>query len=679
MQCIFAGSGSSVRKIRDRIGSYADESVLVLVSKPKFDCAAFSVRVLYLEDFGRSRRDIWNSLTPWLRSWSSRPVLDGENVKQALTSRGMSVWWMMDAWLLWAGIMPPCFEDVLHTLEAVHRVIVQLRPQQVVSLEPEDVFNTAVEICCRKSGIASVHVPGRKLHKVKAYARLRALSAGYWLRFVGRKLLFRFQERLLRAIQGRAKKVSGPTILIVSRDDWEPVLDLKTGRLKIGERHYQTIVDALAGQFRFVFSVHMHKFNHSMHHPLQKARSGWWFEPIEATASLSRVMRDCRNVRNQWRRLRKSQQLRELLHYNGLDCAPLLKPRFEAFFSTALIEFMAGLDAAEVLMRRERPALLLHGLESSAVGKVFIHVARQHRVRTLSLQHGSVTVGHAAGTPGREDVDLNYSRSDVWPFPDRMAVYGTAARDALIQSNWPEELIRVTGAPRWDFMAQPERFYDKRRTSQRLGLDSAVPIVLFVSSILSAQESDAVCNLVCETVRRLGYQLIVKLHPHDGHEHPVRNVLRAHGMGKVPVFRKCTLPELLFTSDIVVSVGSTGVIEAALIGRPAITVDPNGRGYSDLFASSFVKSATSADDLSRLLKLYFEDDRFRREWMKAKHEFVRAQCYADDGNSTGRVIALIQEMLEEQIETGIPLKRGAGLGINVAETQGNGGGIPCRM
>lgn len=646
MQAIFVGLGSSQAEIRDHIRRYPGESVLVQVSEPVLDCRRFGSCVLRLEEFAPPRGEVWNGLNNWLRSWSNKPILNEKNLKQALVYRGMSVWWMMDTWLLWAGIMPPPFEDVLHTLEAAHNLLAALRPQRVVSLDQGEMLNTILEICSRGLGICSIQLPGQTLARMKTYAGVRAMAAGYWLRFVVRKFLFRFQEPLVRGIQKRTKKAPGPTILVVSRDDWEPVLDLKSGRLRTGERHYQTIVDSLSEQVRFVFSIHLHKFRLGMSYFLRKARSGCWHEPMEATASLWRVLLGCRELRHQWRLLRQSPQLWNTVSYKGLDCAPLLKPRFDAFFLTGLVEAMVGFDAAAALMQRERPALVFHGLETSAVGKAFIHAARRQAIPTLSLQHGSAMAGHPAGTPGPEDVGLDGSRADAWPLPDRMAVYGRAAREALIQSNWPEHLIHVTGAPRWDFLTQPDRFYSKRRICQRLGLDAEAPIVLFLSSILSPLESDAVCKVVCQAVRRLGYQLIVKLHPHDRHERRVRRVLRAHGMNKAPVFRKCTLPEFVLASDIVVSVGSTAVIEAALLGRPVVTVDPNGCGYANLFSSPFVKSAATTDDLSRLLKGYFEDHHFRREWMEARDHFVREHCHCDDGKATSRVIALIRDMLE---------------------------------
>ncbi len=417
MQCIFIDSKTSVRQIRHQISSDNGESILIAGHEIRPDLAGYDARVLCLEEFGPDRNAVYQGMNEWLRRWSNEAVCAGRNIKQLLTYGGISIWWLMDCSLLWSRTTPPNMQELLYDFEAISMVLKQIRPTKVISFNSDHVFNRCLEICCRELSISTVKIPRQPWTRLRQAVRLRVLAAAHWIRFVARKLLFSVQRPLLANFSQRQGR---PTVLVVSRDDWEPVHDLDSGALKLGERHYQPIIDRLRDEVDFCITVHLHSFRTVLKRPRQKGRSGCRFEPLEHAASLLRVWRAWGAVRRQWQLLRRSSELWESARYKGVDLSSILRYRCDAFMSGALVEAIIGLDAAGALMRREKPSLLLHGLETSSVGKAFIRVARQKGVPSLSLQHGTITEGHPAGTPLHSDVDLSYRSVDAWPFPDRM-------------------------------------------------------------------------------------------------------------------------------------------------------------------------------------------------------------------------------------------------------------------
>jgi hypothetical protein len=599
-----------------------------------------STRVIRFKDYVAKVPNLFGDAGLQLQDWSHLPLSTGVPFKDAIQARGFSLWRMLDTHLQFGTVNSSCLHDVFRDIRALRALIAEHHPSGLAYLGSDPTFAAVAAACAQAAGIPWSAPDLSRVPGWKRTAKVNAVAVAYWAQFALRKLAFVFQRPLF----GRLPADSRPAVFIVSRDDWETVQDRESGSAHRGERHYQSVFDSLKAECRFFVAVHLHNSRLWIKHPLEKKRLRFQFAPIESGVGFFSLIREYRKVRCQWREIRNAPGFAESLRFEGVDCSALLLPRFDAFFKTAAVESVAGILAAEALLERERPAMLLHGLETSGVGKAFLFFAKKLGIPSVVLQHGTITPLHPAGTPDPRDVNFADPGSSSWPFPDVMALYGEFGRRAMIQSNWPPELLRVTGAPRWDFLPGCDRHYSREQTCARLGLDAAKPLFVYLGTDLASQEARSVIRTICRALDSIeGAQLIVKLHPFDREEAVVREVLRAEGRASAPVFRQGSLFEFVVAGDLVLSVTSTAVIEAALIGRPVVVVDPERRDYAGIFPYEFVKTAATVPDLAGILTRWISDGDYRSQWMSKREAFVADQCYRADGKATERLCELLRE------------------------------------
>jgi CDP-glycerol glycerophosphotransferase (TagB/SpsB family) len=240
---------------------------------------------------------------------------------------------------------------------------------------------------------------------------------------------------------------------------------------------------------------------------------------------------------------------------------------FMSFLSLeAIIDHELGREA----IRRADPAVALVLGESRREARSILLNARARGVPTVALQHGRFADHHFALTTG--DLQGNDLVGDL-PLPTRFAVYGTRDRDYLVEkARIPANRVVVTGAPRWDVLANWRAIYEPAATRRRLGLDPDKPVLLFTTTQIT--EIDEVVALVFMVVRRNpGLQLIVKMHPAERESGDYRRAADRAGLKPV-IIQDCDLYELLSASIALVSPISTTLVDAAVMGRPSILLDP---------------------------------------------------------------------------------------------------------
>jgi len=131
----------------------------------------------------------------WLRDWSNRPVLAGRTIKELLLYRGRSLWWFFDAWLVHNIYVPP-LTVCLRRIEQLAAYVDRERPQRLVSLSTDPVFNRALRLVGATLRLPTeIRRPGggsmRRL-------RTRATAVLAALRFIPRAVWYRLQRLLYR-------------------------------------------------------------------------------------------------------------------------------------------------------------------------------------------------------------------------------------------------------------------------------------------------------------------------------------------------------------------------------------------------------------------------------------------------------------------------------------------------
>jgi hypothetical protein len=180
------------------------------------------------------------------------------------------------------------------------------------------------------------------------------------------------------------------------------------------------------------------------------------------------------------------------------------------------------------------------------------------------------------------------NKSILLAHPDRMLVWNeTQRREARELHRYPPERVVVTGAQCFD------RWFDRRPSRARerfcadVGLPPDRPFLLYVGSTASIFAPDAEVKFVRRWLQFLasdgvlaGFSVLIRPHPYnDAHWHdvdltefPHARVWARSGMNPIEENSRADYFDSLYYAEAVIGINTSAMIEAAIVGRPVLTL-----------------------------------------------------------------------------------------------------------
>ena len=269
-------------------------------------------------------------------------------------------------------------------------------------------------------------------------------------------------------------------------------------------------------------------------------------------------------------------------------------------------------------------------------GRCFIAAGNKLNIDTYAVQHGIINE-----TSSTYIINSKYKELLV---PRNTFVWGEKYKELLISHTnvYNKENVNVVGQVRTDDLVQ-NGYLKKSKKNGTLRIlyatqyfrDLLEPATLMLFNALNLMKED--------------YELIIKLHPVDLNFEFYEEMVEKFHIKNCKIIKDGDLYELIKWSDLVVSVHSTVVVEAALMDKPSICMLlPK---YND--AGGFVKEGVSfgvKDEhelLECMIKINIEDITLNHDMQKYIHE----NFYKLDGKVTERIINIIVNSHEKLLET----------------------------
>jgi len=309
------------------------------------------------------------------------------------------------------------------------------------------------------------------------------------------------------------------------------------------------------------------------------------------------------------------------------------------FFAMNVRPESAAQLAAEQL-DQSRPAVVLSGTSAG-----------------VTLEKAVVAAANRGGIPtiGILDHWSNYSSRFEGPsgirhyFPALLAVMDETARRDLLALHYPADAIAVTGHPAFDALISFAK-EDRVAMRRRLGVSHGEKLVIFASepqrrdhgSSLGYDEMDALKILldVLSDMPKPRPRLIIKPHPTESPT-DLQLLARAY-CGVWSVVTDVHPRTLMLAADVVVGMTSLFLVEAALLGTPAVSVQPNLVGEDRFIGNRLgvTHAAGSRESCrSRLLELFSNHDRERTA-------ATARRALGVDGGAAERVAKLLSTRMQ---------------------------------
>ncbi|MGH9462102.1 MAG: hypothetical protein ACRD1X_12845, partial [Vicinamibacteria bacterium] len=342
-----------------------------------------------------------------------------------------------------------------------------------------------------------------------------------------------------------------------------------------------------------------------------------------------------------WRRFQGLPLLDQALRHRGVALPRQALVSFRDTFLLQLPWAIRSYREIEALLRRERPSLLVLYAEYSGLGRAAVAAASEASVPSFAVQHGILYPRLYANEHSVDEVASRLDGGDTVPIPTRTAVFGSMARDLLVErGHYPPERIVITGSPKFDALLEAGRNFDRRETRERLGLAADVPMLVVASRFTAI--GPVFEDLVHAVEGVADLWLLVKPHQAERSDAYQQVGARARASRLRILPPEENLLELLFASDGLITVDSLASSEALVLGRPVMVVNLPSN-LSALVERGVAFGVPSGEPIEPALRRFLHDRDLGRELESQRRKYLEEFAYGADGASTSRIVSAIRE------------------------------------
>jgi len=341
-----------------------------------------------------------------------------------------------------------------------------------------------------------------------------------------------------------------------------------------------------------------------------------------------------------WRFVEKDVDLHSRFMYNDIPLWNFIKDRFSNFFSLGCIScFIRHIETTCSIIDRECPDVIIILTERQERNKLYACAAKLKGVPTLTIQREATT-----------------DHPELGPIvTDKIAVNGIFAKNNLINRGVASEKIVITGCPRFDILYDKltkekeikERVYNYLHVEREEGI-----VILATQPISSNVRKEDKVELLTGVFTAMKHfpdkKLVVKLHPSEEISDLYLRIGRKVGLENAIYVRDIDMHDLLLASELLITRQSNVGIDAVLAGKQLVIIylNPNEPEIMPFVRSGVAKGIYKTDDIYPVLKSIFDGTEPQDINVKKKKRFIFEHAYKYDGQTTQRVISLLNAMAD---------------------------------
>lgn len=526
-----------------------------------------------------------------LKKLSNKKIKTGENLKEILAYRGISLWWFIE-----------------------HSVYLRLK--------------------------------GRKGRKITGKKFLINFICFFMKMFFISKLLFR--KVAVALIKIKPKHPNREKIMVCSSLwHWRSIQDPVTLKTRKGDVILGNIIDALKRDGFQVLGldrddshlIDVKRFFNKLIHGQETWR------PIETYLTFNIIktaFEESKKLENKWKNFLQYSLSEDKKLFNRLS------DDFKIFFTYHIFQAILYMEVAKRAIEIEKPKLIVVAGEHANSGRSIVALGRLKDIPTLAVQHGFHTHSNVMYYNDPKEVSDKIS-SQYHPISDKFVVYGPWIKNILVQEfGHPKKRIVVTGQPRYDILKKAENIFSRERFCQRFGIDSKKLLVLINTQPFSFERRETFLRTLLKELEKIkNIEIVIKPHPVED-EKWHKKIAKEEDVRVIVLPRASNTYEALYACDVMITVSSTTVLEAMILDKDVIIANLIKDPSASIFArGGGAVSVKERKDLTTTVKKTLYNKRIKEKLKKGRKRFVYQHTYKQDGKATERVINLIKKMIDK--------------------------------
>lgn len=509
------------------------------------------------------------------------------------------------------GTITVRFFPVFKTITIIENLIKREKVDEIVVLDNYELGNRIIrEIAeSKKMPILSIRKKNFKESGIKKYFLNQSV-----------KFLISFREWQRKREKGKCDIKAGNKKVLTLVNDLTQVTTV------------EPIMKAVKNSINFILLKTDSVFNNEIRNLIRKINLPHIpFERYLDSRIKKIVSAEEKRMEKEWNTLKNDPNFRNIFYYKDIYLGEISVQIFERMFFVDhhLYQLTKYIELIKKAIHTEKPDLALVLGETNTLRRTFAFMCRGEKVPILYLQHAIVVANRGFG---RDDCDW-------W------AVQGQTDKDFVVSCNVPKNKITIVGQPRYDTLANKDKFFDKKTACSQLGLDANKDTIVLATQSTFAQKN--ILHVLNAIKNMSDKQIVVKLHPRQRNIKGIKNMVKKYNPNVI-VIRDINIFKLMSVCDLFIAEESTTALEAMIFNLPVITLNFDRRDEEVPYISSGASHGVyDPNELENVIKKMLHNKKLKRTFDIKQRKFVREHVYKIDGKSTERVINLIKAMIEK--------------------------------
>jgi hypothetical protein len=577
----------------------------------------------------------------------------GKRLVDMLRYEGTSLWWFIHTLVFSTA------KEAVFTIEQTERLLREKNPDELLIADLGRIGQLVAGVC-EHNGVKYTIQGSPEWPLVSSVMDEAKVAAG--------SLLIRVKEfRRKRAgslVKAKAAGRARSVIFLSPSVNWRPVWSFEKGRYEKRDVFMGRVIEEIKALGCDVSCVDIDyslgRRIDLLREKIEKDELRWIpFERYMSHEVASRLKQNPRfhELKNAFQIISENEGFKKSLEYHSIQLWTFMEGRFRrALSSLHLLNYAKILETAREMLMFEKPDAIAMTFETGAYARAVTVAAQEVGIPTLGIQHGFITPDSV------EYIHTKTTRAtsgDGCPIPTKTSIGGKYSLEVLTrQSSYPEDSLIVIGYPRDDDLIElmkNEHSLHKGDILTALGLTASRKTVMVASGGFHAKygwhdeyDKDVLKALLELASERADLQLIVRLHPmEDGRMQ--RDLLEKQAGAKA-VTVKGERNDLLWASDVFVTVNSATAIDALILGKPVLMLGSGGEAIPrvDLGGAVF---RYRIDDLAQQVASLVQDPLSDEEVRLKEKPEIERHANTVDGEASARVAQVLDEMCRTHLNS----------------------------
>lgn len=323
--------------------------------------------------------------------------------------------------------------------------------------------------------------------------------------------------------------------------------------------------------------------------------------------------------------------LSDLFSFKSSTFWPGFRDDFINFCKKRLAEAVSEASLGDAALEKEKPRSLLVWSDHSQFEKTMVLLAKRHGIPTFVIQHGML------GNILRNGKSVWASQDNKRIYADHYCCWGKITRDWYVKQGIDPNKLILTGSPRYDAYFKTTAYSGDDILLATSGIPSNTFSIF--SSIKHIEDYEKKIRNICRAAKRFPQRFVVKLHPYADEGFDIINAVKEENPDAI-IVKNMSIVDALSRSGIVISTGSSVLLEAMLLDKPTIMLRYiNGVEQQEVSYSEFGASVGIDGDEDSVYNAIYEilhDNNFRDSLIQRGREYIE-QYLEYRGSSTQRL------------------------------------------